>query len=279
MKRGESGPARILTEEDLPGLPPVAPDHRLAYGTDPEQFGDLYLPPRPGPRPLVVLLHGGCWRARYGLEQLGQLCAAFRDEGVAVWNLEYRRLGNGGGWPATFEDVAAGADFLRGIAARFSLDLSSVVAAGHSAGGQLALWLAGRHRLPPSSRLFSPPPLLMRGVVSLAGIADLAEGVERDICGGACRELLGGPPGELPLRYRQASPRALLPLGVPQWHLIGLYDQVVPVDYLQRYAAAAGEHDEVHLDLLPDAGHYELIVPGSSAWGAVRRAVLALLGG
>jgi pimeloyl-ACP methyl ester carboxylesterase len=113
--------------------------------------------------------------------------------------------------------------------------------------------------------------------MSLAGIPDLAEGVKRNICSGACRELVGALPEEAPDRYRQASPAALLPFGVPQWHLIGLFDEVVPVDYLERYVAMVGQHDEVHLDLLPDAGHYELIVPTTSAWSAVRRAVLSLL--
>src|SRR6185369_13048417 len=157
-------------------------------------------------------------------------------------------------------------DFLRGIAERFSLDLSRMVTAGHSAGGHLALWLAGRHKLPETSRLFSPVALPVSGVVSLAGIPDLAEAVKVGICSGACQELLAGLPDEVPARYRQTSPMALLPLGVPQWHLLGILDQVIPVDYLQRYVAVAEQHDEVHLELLPDVGHYELVVPASSAW-------------
>lgn len=273
----KSSPRGILTEEDLAELLPIAPDHRLVYGAHPEQFGDLYLPAQPGHHPVAILLHGGCWRARYGLGHLGRLCAAFRSEGLAVWNMEYRRLGNGGGWPTTFLDVAAGADFLRQVADRFSLDLSRVVTVGHSAGGHLALWLAGRHQLPETSRLFSADGLPVRGVLSLAGIPDLAEGARRDLCSGAGRELLEGTPVEVPHRYRQASPISLLPLGVPQWHLIGLLDQVVPVNYLQSYVAVAGQHDEVYLELLPDAGHYELIVPATSAWSAVRHALLTLV--
>lgn len=272
----EKGSPRIWTEDDLAGLAPVAPDCRLAYGTDSQQFGELYLPRRPGPHAVAVALHGGCWRALYSSGHLGQLCAAFRDEGFAVWNMEYRRLGNGGGWPATFADAAAGIDFLRSVAGRFSLDLSRVVTAGHSAGAHLALWLAGRHRLKAGDTLFSADPLPVRGVLSLAGIPDLAEGVRREICGGACRELVGGLPEEVPHRYRQASPVALLPLGVPQWHLIGTLDRVVPVDYLEQYVAAAGRHDRVHLDLLPETGHYELIAPAAAAWSAVRHALLTL---
>ena len=277
MTAKESSSPRILTDDDVAGLSPVVPDHRLSYGEHPEQYCELYLPPQPGPHPVVIMIHGGCWRARYGQGHLGQLCAAFRSEGLAVWNMEYRRLGNGGGWPTTFEDVAAGADYLRDVADRFSLDLSRVVTAGHSAGGLLAMWLAGRHQLPENSQFFSAVALPVRGVVSLAGIPDLAEGVKQNICNGACRELVGGLPEEVPQRYRQASPIALLPFGVPQWHLLGLCDQFVPVDYVQRYIAVAGQHDEVNLELLPDVGHYELIVPTTSAWSAVRHAVLMLL--
>ena len=269
---------RILTVNDVEGLPPAVPDYHLPYGPHPEQYGDLYLPQEPGLHRVVILLHGGCWRAQYDLGHLGPLCAAFRKEGIAVWNMEYRRLGNGGGWPATFEDVATGTDFLRNIAGRFPLDLSNVLTAGHSAGGHLALWLAGRHRLPSASPLFSADALPVHGVVSLAGIADLEEGAKRDICDGACRELVGGLPEEVPDRYRQASPLALLPLGVPQWHVIGLLDRVVPADYIERYVAIAGLHDEVHLDLLPDAGHYELLVSAAPARPTVRHAVLTLLG-
>ena len=269
--------SKLLTVDDYVRLPSVPADQRLPYGGDPLQFGDLYLPSRPGPHPVVILLHGGCWRAQYGLEPLGQLCAALAGEGLAVWNVEYRRLGNGGGWPTTFSDVAAAADALRDIAAQYELDLERVVAMGHSAGGHLALWLAGRRRLPPESELFTATPLPLRGVVALAGIPDLVEGVKRDICRGAINDLVGGSPDAVPERYRQASPSALLPLGVPQRHIVGRHDQTVPVDYLQQYAAVAAQHDDVGLDILEAAGHFEPVVVGTAAWETVRRAALALL--
>lgn len=273
----ENSPPRLLTATDLAALAPVLPTHRLAYGPAPEQFGELYLPPSPGRHPVVILLHGGCWRAQYGLGYLGQISAAFCKAGLAVWNLEYRRLGNGGGWPATFADVAAGADYLRSVADRFALDLCRVITVGHSAGGHLALWLAARPCLPLTSPLYSAVALPIQGVLSLAGIPDLAAAVQRDICSGACSALLGGLPEEVPERYQQASPLALLPLRVPHWHLLGLLDEVIPVDYLQRFVTMAREHDEVHLELLPDVGHYELIVPDSVAWHAVRHAAFTLL--
>lgn len=273
----EKAARRILSEADLSALPPVVPTHRLAYGPAPEQFGELYLPPQPGSHPVVILLHGGCWRAQYGLGHLGRLSAALCHEGLAVWNLEYRRLGNGGGWPTTFADVAAGTDYLRSIADRFVLNLAQVITIGHSAGGHLALWLAARPRLPATSPLFTPAPLPLRGVLSLAGLPDLEEAIKRDICRNACRTLLGGLPEKVPERYQQASPRALLPLGVPHRHLLGLLDQEIPVDYLQQFVTTAGEHDVVHFQLLPDVGHYELIVPVGVAWNAVRHAAFTLL--
>src|SRR5262245_54585956 len=265
----ESSSSKLLTVDDYLRLPSIPANHRLPYGSDPAQFGDLYLPSQPGPHPVVVVVHGGCWRAQYDLAPLGQLCVALTGEGLAVWNVEYRRLGNGGGWPTTFLDVAAAADALRDIAGQYGLDLARVVAMGHSAGGHFALWLAGRHRLPPESPLFAAAPSL-RGVVALAGVPDLVEAVRRDLCGGACRDLVGGSPDEVPERYQQASPSALLPLGVPQWHIVGREDLAVPMDYLQQYVAFAAEHDNVHLDILEATGHFEPVVPTTAASRTVR---------
>src|SRR5262245_43327101 len=112
---------RLLTRDDYVHLPVIPADYRLFYGPDPAQFGDLYLPQQPGSHPVVILLHGGCWQAQYGLAPLGRLCTAFTSEGLAVWNVEYRRLGNGGGWPMTFVDVATGVDFLQSIADQYAL--------------------------------------------------------------------------------------------------------------------------------------------------------------
>lgn len=273
----DTQPPHILTLDEILAFPDVPADRRIFYGSDPDQFGDLYLPQQPGPHPVVLLLHGGCWRAEFSLSTTGQLAAALRQEGLAVWNLEYRRLGSGGGWPATFRDVAMGADFLRTLAPEFALDLDRLVTVGHSAGGHLALWLAVRHRLPDTSPLYVSPGVRVHGVVSLAGIPDLIAGVQLNICNGACYEVVGGLPEEVPDRYQQASPRALLPLGVPQWHLVGTEDNIVPAAYIQQYVEVATQYDEVHLKVLPNAGHFEPIVPTTTVWPAVRHAVLALV--
>ncbi|HMQ29286.1 MAG TPA: alpha/beta hydrolase [Chloroflexaceae bacterium] len=265
----------MLTTDDYMALPPGRPDLRAPYGDHPDQFGELYLPPGAGPHPPVVLVHGGCWRAQYGLAPLGPLCEALRAAGYAVWSLEYRRIGGGGGWPATFADVAAGADALHGLAA--PLDLGRVVAAGHSAGGQLALWLAARPRLPRASALWAADPLPIRGVLALAALADLAAAAGRALCGTAVPELLGGSPAERPERYAEASPAALLPLGLPHVHLVGAADPIVPPDYLAAFVAAArAAGDDASLTVLPAAGHFEVVAPAPPAWDELLAALRGL---
>src|SRR3954469_21842065 len=159
---------------DILELTPPPADLRVPYGSEPAQFGELWLPTDGGPHPVVVLLHGGYWRARYGLEYFGHAAAALRDERLAVWNVEYRRLGDpDGGWPGTFLDVGRALDALSDLAERFPLDLGRVVVLGHSAGGHLALWAAGRHRLPDGDPLASSDPLRLAGTIALAAVSDL----------------------------------------------------------------------------------------------------------
>jgi acetyl esterase/lipase len=267
----------MLTVDDYMALPPGRPDLRAAYGEHADQFGELYLPAGAGLHPAIVLIHGGCWRAQYGLGPLGPLCEALRGAGYIVWSLEYRRLGGGGGWPATLADVAAGADALRDLGA--PVDDGRVIAAGHSAGGHLALWLAGRPRLPGASALWAPNPLPLRGVLALAALGDLAEAARRGLCGTAVDELMGGAPGEAAGPYGEASPAALLPLGVPHAHLVGAHDTIVPPDYLETLVARArGAGDQATLSILPDAGHFDVIAPSGPAWEAVQEALRALRG-
>jgi dipeptidyl aminopeptidase/acylaminoacyl peptidase len=258
-----------MTTPILDLAPPPA-DARIAYGGAPQQFGDLRLPKRaaPGQRvPVAVVIHGGYWRSAYGLDHIGHLCAALTRKGVATWSLEYRRIGDpGGGWPSTGEDVLHGAEYLRTLAGRYPLDLTRVVAIGHSAGGQLALWLAAQHKVP------------LRGVVSLAGVADLRRAWELGLSQQVVAELLGGAPNEHPERYRQASPIELLPLGVPERLLHGVRDDVVPIEISRRFqTAAAAAGDDARLIELPDTGHFELIDPRTPAWAQVEATVLSLL--
>jgi acetyl esterase/lipase len=269
---------RPLRASDLASFPKPKPDARIAYGGGPQQFGELRLPKGEGRHPVAILIHGGCWETPWAIDHLRSLAAALTAEGLATWSLEYRRLGDpGGGWPNTLADVARGADHLRNVALAYPLDLARVVAVGHSAGGQLALWLAGRHRLTKDSALFHSEPLPVRGVASLAGITDLRAAAARRVCGDAVPRLLEGPPAERADRAAQSSPIELLPLGVRQRLVGGALDSLVPNDLAQAYAAAASKAgDGVELEIVEGAGHFELIDPTSSAWPAVLRAVREL---
>jgi acetyl esterase/lipase len=266
-----------MTSKDLIALPQPPADHTLAYGDQPQQYGELRLPAGGGDHAVAIVIHGGCWQAPYGLDQVRALCAALTAAGVATWSLEYRRLGEpGGGWPGTLEDVARGADHVRVLARQYALDLDRVVAVGHSAGGHLALWLAARERLPAGTALRGESPLRLRGVVSLAGIADLRDAAERPLCGDAPIELLGGRPDQVPDRMRIASPVESLPFGVPQTLVFGALDGIVPPEHGRLHLEAAKRAgDTATLRILEGCGHFELVNPASRAWPDVRDAVLS----
>jgi acetyl esterase/lipase len=254
-------------------------DERIAYGGITHQFGDLRLPPGQGPHPVVVVVHGGFWRARYDLEHVGHLCADLTRRGLATWSLEYRRVGHpDGGWKGTFEDVALGTDFLRTLAKRHPLDLQRVVIIGHSAGGHLALWLAARGRLQAGQPLHTDQPLRPRGAVALAGVVDLERAFALRLGDGIVESFLGGIPTQVPERYRFGSPSALLPLGVQQVLVHGTEDDTVPVSLSEGYqqrAASLGE--KVRLVRLPGAGHFEVINPKAREWPQVVEAIQSLL--
>lgn len=271
-----------LRPRDVDGLPSRPADARVAYGEDPLQFGELRLPPGSGPFPVAIVIHGGCWVSRFAtLQNTAALADALRDAGVATWNVEYRRLDSqGGGWPGTFADVGAAADHVRTLAASHPLDLSRVVSVGHSAGAHLALWLAARSKLPPSSVLHRPSPLKLVGVVALGGPGDLRDFTTyaRNICGGpVVEQLLGGSPQTMADRYDQASPLSLLPLNTPQVLVVGADDGVMPKRSRDAYVAAArAAGDSAEVVVVPDAGHFEVIAPTTPAWSTVREEVLKL---
>jgi acetyl esterase/lipase len=254
-------------------------DARIPYGKQAHQFGDLRLPPGPGPHPVVVMVHGGFWRAKYDLEHAGHLCADLTRRGYATWSLEYRRVGHeGGGWPGTFEDVAQGVDFLSTLAQSHPLELSRVVFMGHSAGGHLALWLAARSRLRAGEPLHTPAPFMPRGVVVLAGVVDLVRAHELRLSNGIVEEFLGGTPTQVPERYRLGSPAALAPIGVRQILIHGTADEPVPASIsADYYARATGLGDPVQLISLPGTGHFEVINPLSREWPQVVEAIASLL--
>jgi acetyl esterase/lipase len=238
----------------------------VAYGPEPDQVGDLWLPGVPArdePLPVVVLLHGGFWRERYRRDLMDPLAADLASRGVAVWNLEYRRVRGAGGWPGTFEDVAAGIDHLRTLAAR--LDPTVVTVVGHSAGGHLALWTAGRQRLPATAP-GGLPRVRPRQVVALAPVADLHAADVAGLSDGAVRELLGGGPDEQPGRWELADPVVRVGHGVPVVLVHGRDDEEVPVAQSERYREVARRAgDPVELRTGP-WDHLSLIDPTTAAW-------------
>jgi acetyl esterase/lipase len=263
---------------DVLATPPPPPDARIPYGAHASQFGDLRLPPGPGPHKVAVLVHGGFWRAQYDLAHLGHLAAALTAIGFATWNVEYRRVGEqSGGWPNTFLDVARACDHVRELAARLPLDLTRVMAVGHSAGGHLAVWLAARWRIPAGDSLHTADPLRLAGAVSLAGAIDLRRVSQLGLSNGAVYGLMGGSAASLPDRYRTASPPDLLPLAVSQVLVHGTDDEEVPYDLSRDYAERArARGDHVELVTLPGEGHFALIDPESQVWptiaGTIQRA-------
>ncbi len=216
---------------------------------------------------MAVVLHGGYWRARYDRSLMTELSLDLAAHGWAAWNLEYRRVGSGGGWPETFEDVAAGIDALAGIPA--PLDLACVASLGHSAGGHLALWLAARATLPEGAP-GAGPRVQVQAAVSQAGVLDLLLAAQLAPSAQPTRALLGDPEQHAD-RYALASPRERLPLGIPQLVLHGERDDTVSVRIATSYAAAArAAGDPCELVLLSGTGHFEHIDASAPAWHVAR---------
>ncbi|MFJ8636830.1 alpha/beta hydrolase family protein [Streptomyces sp. NPDC093568] len=289
----DAAAARDAAEEESAfSHPPVDPDAIASYGDHPDQVIDFYAPrgeiAAGGPAPLVVVLHGGAWRARYDRRHVTPFAGFLARRGFAVANVEYRRgaepagAAESGGagpptapaagrWPDTFDDVAAALDALPAIAreALPQADARRTVLTGHSAGGHLALWAAARHVLPADAPWHTERPTPLRGVVALAPIADLAVADKLDVCGGAASQLLGGG-AEFAERQPYADPALLLPTGIATTLVQGRSDLVVPSAVAESYADAAAKAGEVvGLTLLEDVGHFPLIDPAADACAVV----------
>jgi acetyl esterase/lipase len=298
--------ARAAAEEQSAfSHPPVAPDATAAYGDHPDQVIDFYAPRGSEPvgptalAPLVVVLHGGAWRAPYDRRHVSPFADFLARRGFAVASVEYRRGAKGGAhegaageaqggaaggphvagrWPDTFDDVAAALDALpalvRGTVPQ--ADPGRTVITGHSAGGHLALWAAARHLLPADAPWRTDGPAPLRGVVALAPIADLAVADKLDVCGGAVRQLLGGQDA-FAERRPYADPALLLPTGIATTLVQGRTDRDVPQAVAEAYADAAAKAGEVvGLTLLEDVGHFPLIDPAADACAVVAEEIAQL---
>ncbi|MFF3415398.1 alpha/beta hydrolase [Streptomyces sp. NPDC002698] len=299
--------------------PEVAPDVTTAYGDHPDQVIDFYAPRDPDPAvpaPVVVVLHGGAWRAPYDRRHITPFADFLTRRGFAVANVEYRRgeaaspapsgpvipaqggptdpgrddaaasaaggTATGGPvagrWPDTFDDVAAALDALPALVRRAlpQADPQRMVITGHSAGGHLALWAAARHLLPADAPWRTDHPAPLRGVVALAPIADFEVAEKLDVCGGASRQLLGGE-ATFAERLPYADPVRLLPTGIATTLVQGRTDIVVPQAVAESYADAAAKAGEVvGLTLLEDVGHFPLIDPAADACAVVAEEIAQL---
>jgi acetyl esterase/lipase len=269
-----------VTDAQLPfqallDRPAPAPGLRETYGPAPQQWGELFVPQGRGPFAVVVLLHGGCWRAQYDLAYMRHAAAAVRDAGLAVWLPEFRRIGDpGGGWPGTFQDAAAATAHVTALAARYPLDTKRVVTAGHSAGGHLALWVASAAGGEAAAEIRPTTPPSVAGAVGIAAITDLAAYAAPSGCGSAVAPLLGGAPADVPARVAAASPVAMRPVG-RVWLVTGALDATVPPAQAEAYRRA---HPATTVQLAPDAGHFDVVAPWRPAWGPVLEALRTAAG-
>ncbi len=243
-------------------------DFRVPYGPGEFHFGDLRIPPGAGPHPVIIIIHGGFWRAQFDLLYAGHMAAALTRAGAATWNIEYRRIGQpGGGYPGTLADVADAAAHLRKMAANHHLDLARAVAIGHSAGGHLALWLAASKKGIP-----------LKAAVSLAGVADLGRAYELKLSNTVVGDFMGGSPEQFADRYKDASPIERLPAGVPTRLVHGDKDDIVPVEIAERYEKAAkAAGDDCRLIRL-SADHFDLVDPRTELWPSIQRTILEFTG-
>ena len=289
---GAKGAAQApMSWSEFRALPPVESDHRLEYGSGASAFGELFLPSGSGPHPVAIVVHGGCWLSIADVTYMSRFSRFLAEAGWAVWAPEFRRIDQTSAqWPAILEDVAAASDHLRTIAGAFDLDLERVVSMGHSSGGHLAFWLAGRSTLPADSesgfQLRGDDPLPIRAVVGLAAITSLEEFDRRTDrgCGDSIVTRLVGGEGEgFDERIGLTSPVHGLPLGVPQFIVSGALDSTVPAAHGEawvRGAIAVGDLAEAVE--VARAGHFELVDPTHpsfrSWWPALRSFLAAVRG-
>lgn len=278
-----SAAAAPMTLADYLALSGPAPTATIAYGSAPSQFAELFRPAGAGPFPVVVLVHGGCWTVQYGgITQMHNVAGALAARGIAVWNVEYRRVDEeGGGYPGTYLDINAALDTLAAQAPRYQLDTTRIVAMGHSAGGQLVQWIAGRARIAPSSPLFQKAPLAVRHIISLGGLADLRReaALIKTSCGRDTAQLAGQASAERPDIFSDTNAAELMPNGSSTLLITGELDTISPPRAAYAYAARAqAAGDSARVLILPQASHYDEIAASSPAWKLILPEIERALG-
>lgn len=271
MPQNDTAPAAdaapsIMIWSDLTERPQPSATERIAYGPGELQFSELWLPDGAGPHPTVLMIHGGCWQTEIAeLDLMNWLAEDLRQRGIAVWNIEYRGVDRGGGYPGTYEDVLAAAESLQTNAARLGLLADDVIAIGHSAGGHLALWLTAAVALPAGHALRPANPLDINAVISQGGIPDLvaASGRPDHPCGAdAPRAMLGGAQNA-----PSASAFAMAPGTADLFMIHGALDRISPPEYGEAFAEAMRARGrEVPVEIIPGEGHVELIAPNTASW-------------
>ncbi|MGK5026004.1 alpha/beta hydrolase [Janthinobacterium sp. RB2R34] len=275
--------AAPMTLDDYLALNGPQATAQIAYGPAPSQYAQLFRPSGPGPFPVVVLVHGGCWTVQFGgIKQMRNVANALSSQGIAVWNVEYRRVDEeGGGYPGTYQDMHAALDSLQSHASQYQLDTSRILAMGHSAGGQLVQWIAGRSKLPKTSPLYREKYLPVNNIVSLGGLADLRheETLIKSSCERDIRQLAGSASVERPDIYSDTNAADLMPNGTRTVLITGELDTISPPRVAHDYAAKAvkaGDHAEVLI--LPGASHYDEIAATSPAWKMILPVIKQMLG-
>jgi acetyl esterase/lipase len=233
------------------------------YGADALQFATLFRARTPDVLGVVVILHGGYWRSEWGsVKDTAPIALDLAGRGYHAWNVEYRGVDAGGGWPSTFADVAAGIDLLATVP---DLHLPPVLYLGHSAGGLLSLWAASRTTL-PSGSIGSGPKVQPTCVIALAGVLDLRAASKSSSGSQPTLDLMGGTPGGAPERYRLADPILRLPLGIPSIAVHSRSDEEIPFAYSDSFVTAAkssGDHSEL---IEVNGDHFGMIDPSSAVW-------------
>jgi acetyl esterase/lipase len=273
-------PREILTRW-APG-----PDFTVRYGTHPDHVADVRLPAGDATGPLVIFIHGGFWKAEFDRAHVAPLAVDLAGRGYPVATIEFRRVGqDGGGWPGTFTDVADAVACVPDLIADTLAtrggtvpDLTRPILAGHSAGGQLALWCASSATATGRGGT-AAATAPVRGVLALAPVADLVAAHRLGLGDGAVAALLGGGPDEVPDRYAAADPLRFPPLNVRTVVVHGAEDDRVPIELSRSYVTAAREAgDDASLVELPGAEHFAVIDPRSAVSSTVLGALRALGG-